>query len=52
MHHAAMNFEFDPKKAAANLRKHGVSFAEVEAVFYDDVALTIEDTAVVDEARF
>jgi uncharacterized DUF497 family protein len=30
-----MVFEFDPKKATANLRKHGVSFAEAEPVFYD-----------------
>jgi len=38
-----MSFEFDPKKAIANLRKHGVSFAEVEPVFYDNFALTRED---------
>lgn len=43
MHHAPMNFEFDPAKATANFRKHGVSFAEVEPVFYDDFALTRED---------
>lgn len=47
-----MNFEFDPKKAIANLRKHGVSFAEVEPVFYDDFALTREDIDAVGEARF
>jgi len=28
-----MEFEFDPKKAAANLRKHGVSLADAEPVF-------------------
>ncbi len=38
-----MNFDFDPKKAIANLHKHGVAFAEVEPVFYDDFALTRED---------
>ena len=47
-----MNFEFDPKKVAANLRKHGVAFAEVEAVFYDDLALTREDDNILGEARF
>lgn len=47
-----MNFEFDPKKAAANLHKHGVAFAEVEPVFYDDLALTREDDNTVGEARF
>ncbi len=33
MYHDRMSFEFDPKKAIANLRKHGVSFAEVGRVF-------------------
>ncbi len=47
-----MRFEFDPKKAIANLRKHGISFAEVEPVFYDDFALTREDDGVMGEARF
>jgi len=47
-----MNFEFDPKKAIANLRKHGVAFAEVEPVFYDGVALTREDVDAAGEARF
>lgn len=47
-----MNFEFDRKKAAANLHKYGVAFAEVEAVFYDDLALTREDDDIVGEARF
>lgn len=47
-----MNFEFDSKKALANLHKHGVSFAEVEPVFYDNFALTREDTDAVGEARF
>ncbi|MDP2265678.1 MAG: BrnT family toxin [Thiobacillus sp.] len=47
-----MAFEFDPKKAAANLRKHGVSLADAEPVFYDDQALTREDSDANDEARF
>lgn len=47
-----MNFEFDPKKAVANYRKHGVAFAEVEPVFYDDFALTREDGDAVGEARY
>ena len=47
-----MNFEFDSKKALANMHKHGVSFAEVEPVFYDDFALTREDGDAVGEARF
>lgn len=47
-----MNFEFDPRKALANFHKHGVSFAEVEPVFYDDFALTREDNDAAGEARF
>ena len=38
-----MSFEWDPRKAEANIKKHGVRFAEAEPVFVDDVALTIED---------
>ena len=47
-----MVFEFDPKKSAANLRKHGVSFADAEPVFYDNLALTQEDANANGEARF
>ena len=42
--------DFDPKKALANLHKHGVAFSEVEPVFYDDFALTREDGDAVGEA--
>lgn len=38
-----MSFEWDPAKAEANFKKHGVRFAEAEAVFEDDWALTIND---------
>ena len=47
-----MRFAWDPPKAAANLRAHGVSFAEAVTVLEDDFALTREDPAAVDEARF
>jgi len=30
MHIATMELEFDPAKAAANFRKHGISFAHAE----------------------
>jgi uncharacterized DUF497 family protein len=36
-------FEWDPKKAAANLRKHGVSFAEAASVFLDPLAISGPD---------
>ena len=38
-----LRFEWDPAKAAANLRKHGVSFEEAKTVFWDDFALFMED---------
>jgi uncharacterized DUF497 family protein len=33
-----IRFEWDPAKAAANLRKHGVTFQEAQSAFYDDFA--------------
>lgn len=46
-----MEFEFDPQKALSNTKKHGISFAEVEPVFFDEFALTREDDAML-EQRF
>lgn len=40
-----MRFEWHPEKAAANLRKHGVSFDEASAVFGDPLATTVPDSA-------
>lgn len=37
------NFDWDPEKARANLRKHGVSFEEAATVFLDPRMLTIYD---------
>jgi len=36
-------FEWDPLKAEANLRKHGVSFTSAAAVFFDPLAWTFPD---------
>ena len=36
-------FEWDPAKAAANRRKHGVSFDEAQTSFADERALLIHD---------
>jgi uncharacterized protein len=36
-------YEWDPKKAAANLEKHKVSFVEGTTVFTDPSALTFDD---------
>jgi uncharacterized DUF497 family protein len=38
-----VRFEWDPKKAAANLRKYGVTFQEAATVFGDPLAITFED---------
>jgi len=47
-----MPLERDPAKAAANLKKHGVSFADAEGALFDPLALTIEDLGAVGEPRF
>lgn len=38
-----LRFTWDPAKAQANLRKHGVSFAEAQSVFYDENAVEFYD---------
>lgn len=38
-----MDFEWDPKKAADNLREHKVSFDEAASVFGDALAVTYAD---------
>ena len=38
-----LEFEWDPNKAAGNLRKHGVRFAEAVTVFEDHAMLTMPD---------
>ncbi len=47
-----VRFEWDPPKAEANLRAHGVSFAEAVTVLEDGFALTREDADAVEESRF
>jgi hypothetical protein len=44
-----LRFEWDKKKADANLRKHGVSFDEAVEVFYDPNALEDYDQTHSDE---
>ena len=38
-----MEFEWDPRKAEINLRKHGVSFPEAATIFGDELAITVPD---------
>jgi uncharacterized protein len=48
-----VKFEWDPKKAALNVRTHRVSFEEAASVFGDPMAGTISDPLhSTDEPRF
>jgi uncharacterized protein len=38
-----MELEWDPAKAAENLRKHGISFTEAATVLGDFLAVTVPD---------
>jgi uncharacterized DUF497 family protein len=40
-----VQYVWDPKKAAANIKKHGVTFEEAVSVFDDADALQESDTA-------
>jgi len=46
-------FEYDPRKAASNLKKHGVSFPEAMTVFDDPLSSTLpDDQHSTDESRW
>ena len=48
-----LDFEWDERKAAANVKKHGVSFEEARSVFVDERAKLIDDPDhSADEDRF
>lgn len=48
-----MDFAWDVRKAAGNLRKHGVSFSEAATVFFDALSATGADPdRSLDEQRF
>jgi uncharacterized DUF497 family protein len=47
-----MDIVWDSAKARSNYARHGVRFSEVEQVFYDPSALTVEDTGTSREQRF
>jgi hypothetical protein len=48
-----LRFEWDPAKAAANLKKHGIGFDEAKSVFADERAKLIADPGhSEDEDRF
>lgn len=48
-----IRFEWDAVKASSNKKKHGVSFDEAKAVFFDENAIVIDDPEHSDdEERF
>ena len=47
-----MDVYWDPAKARANLKKHGVRFSDAEAVLSDPLALSFEDKDANREQRF
>ncbi len=47
-----MTIIWDPAKAEANVRKHGIRFADAEGVLFDPNALTEEDEHMEGERRF
>jgi len=50
---STLHFEWDERKAAANARKHGVTFEEAKSVFVDERAKLIDDPDhSEDEERF
>lgn len=52
MHTNVVEYEWDPAKAAANLKKHGVRFADAVLALEDPAALTVPDPDSAGESRF
>jgi uncharacterized protein len=46
-----MAYRWDKDKAASNLNKHGIDFADAVSVFSDDLATTVNDDRF-EEERF
>jgi uncharacterized protein len=38
-----MSYQWDAYKAATNLEKHGINFADAVSVFLDDLSITVCD---------
>ena len=47
-----MNYQWHPAKATANVKKHGIEFADAVGVFEDPGTITIEDSDSEGEQRF
>ena len=44
-----MDLEWDRRKAATNLRKHGIDFADAATALHDEQALTFRDRHAVED---
>jgi uncharacterized protein len=44
-----MAYQWDREKATANLRKHGIDFADAVSLFSDDLAITVSDERFAEE---
>lgn len=47
-----MDVTWNPVKAEANFRKHGILFSDADTVLFDPIALTMEDDNAEGENRF
>ena len=47
-----VDIEWDPAKAASNIDKHGIDFADAAVALQDEAALTIPDPDDDEEQRF
>ena len=47
-----MKVIWDPRKARANLLKHGIRFSDAEGALFDPQAITTEDPSLGPERRF
>lgn len=47
-----MRFEWDENKRLANIKKHGIDFVDVPAMFDDDIVTVIDDRFDYGETRY
>lgn len=47
-----MRFEWDEQKRLANIKKHGIDFVDVPAIFRNDIVTVIDDRFDYGETRY
>jgi len=52
VHTTVVEYQWDPAKAAANFKKHGVRLADAVVALEDPAALTVPDPDSTGESRF